>query len=72
MKKSDISDISYVQAAECLMELCYSIKDFNISLDSSRSEVEVVWGQEVYSVALKELPKFIECVKYLDALNPYK
>lgn len=72
MKKSDISDISYVQAAECLMELCYSIKDLNISLDSSRSEVEVVWGQEVYSVALKELPKFIECVKYLDALNPYK
>lgn len=67
-----LPEMDFVEAAECLINLCYTIRDFNVSLDSSRSEVEIVWQQEVYSVALKDLRKFIECVKYLDDFNPYK
>ena len=59
--------ISIVQACETLMYLTKDIKDFCISFDHSRDKVEVLWHEDVYQVDVVEMPKVIDCIKFLNS-----
>lgn len=58
--------VSLKEACDVMMYLVKDIKDFGITFDHSRKEVELLWGEEIFKVSPDEMPKIIECVKYLN------
>jgi hypothetical protein len=57
--------ISLVDASNVLQYLVKDIKDLCISFDHSRNKLDVLWHEELFQVAIDELPKTIDSIKFL-------
>lgn len=57
--------VSLKEACDVLNYLVKDVKDLCISFDHSRNNVDVLWHEEVFQVAVDEVPKTIECIKFL-------
>jgi hypothetical protein len=57
--------ISLVEASNVLQYLVKDIKDLCISFDHSRNKLDVLWHEELFQVAIDELPKTIDSIKFL-------
>lgn len=58
--------VSIKEASDVMMYLVKDIKDFGITFDHSLKQVELIWGEEIFKVSPDEMPKTIDCVKYLN------
>ena len=57
--------VSLKEACDVLMYLVKDVKDLCISFDHSRKVVDVLWHEEVFQVEVNEVPKAVECIKFL-------
>jgi len=57
--------ISLMEASNVLQYLVKDIKDLCISFDHSRNKLDVLWHEELFQVAIDELPKTIDSIKFL-------
>jgi hypothetical protein len=64
--KQTTRTVSIKEASDVMMYLVKDIKDFGITFDHSLKQVELIWGEEIFKVSPDEMPKTIECVKYLN------
>ena len=65
--KQTTRTVSIKEASEVLMYLVKDVKDLCVSFDHSRDTLDVIWHEEVFQVPVDELPKTIECIKFLAA-----
>jgi len=64
--KQTTRTVSIKEASDVMMYLVKDIKDFGITFDHSLKQVELIWGEEIFKVSPDEMPKTIDCVKYLN------
>lgn len=57
--------VSLKEACEVLNYLVKDVKDLCISFDHSRHVIDVLWHEELFQVTVDEVPKAVECIKFL-------
>lgn len=62
---ADDKQISIMQASSVLQYLVKDVKDLCISFDHSRDKLDVIWHEEIFQVAVGELPRVIDNIKFL-------
>ena len=67
IKASNHPSVSIVDASNVLKFLVDDVKDLSLSFDHKQSKVSVLWFEESFKIDVSELPKAIECIKYLDS-----
>lgn len=67
IKASNHPSVSIVDASNVLKFLVDDVKDLSISFDHRQSKVDVLWFEELFKLDVAELPRAIECIKYLDS-----
>lgn len=55
------------EACRTLVSTVQGIKDFYISFDHARDEVELLWMDEAYRVPVEEVAHAIDTITYLEA-----
>lgn len=63
--KQTTRTVSLKEACDVLTYLVKDVKDLCISFDHSRNKVDVLWHEEVFQVDVNEVPKAVECIKFL-------
>ena len=63
--KETTQQVGLVDACKVLQDLVGSLKDVCVAFDHNRPTVEVLWHDELYDVAVADVPLAIDCIKYL-------
>jgi hypothetical protein len=68
-KPNAVATVTVKEACDVLSFVARGIKEVNISFDSSRADVEIIWGQREIRCASVQMPKVLDSLRLLDSLT---